>query len=257
MKYVGIALGSSLLIIASTFVSFKLGTLDTIHSHLGQLVLWSIIAVALSRTALKVKTTKPRSIIGFRELVVLLSVVFATLCANVGSQYLQMKVFGRTYTSSYADAEPSNSSDDESAAPPSVPASLCKMLLSVTAEEIPSRWITLGALLMIMPPVWALLISSALFALTHLIVPTLVGHPEAGLFFLAPTFMIGLGAGFVFIRSALPAAILVHFLVNLVALFSSHHTGIADTVTFGSAFVALCVLPMTLWFTRKRETADA
>lgn len=252
MRYIWIVFVSSLLIVVSTIVSFKLEMLDTIHSHLGQLVFWSIIAIALSRKAFKGKTLRPLSLLSLRELVIVLSVVFATLCANVGSQYLQMKVLGYTYTASEADPEPT---DGAPTAPPTVAEKLSKMLLSVTAEEIPSRWITLGALLVVMPSGWALALSSLLFAFTHLIVPVMIGAPEIGLFRLAPTFMIGLGAGLAFIRSGLPAAILVHFLVNLVGLFSTNHTDIADSVTFGSAFVALIVLPLTLWFTKKRETA--
>jgi membrane protease YdiL (CAAX protease family) len=226
-------------------------------SHLWQVCLWSLIAFALSRKTLTAKTSRARLLLSFRELVITLSVVFVTLCANVGTQYLQMKVFGHTYTAFSEDSEQGESTEEAPAAPPSVAASLSKMLLSVTSEEIPSRWITLGALLMLMPPAWALAVSSLLFACTHLIVPIMIGQPEPGFFALAPTFMIGLGAGFVFLRSGLPAAILVHFLVNLVGLFSTIHTDIADSVTFGSAFIALVVLPMTLWFTRNRGQRTA
>lgn len=252
MRYIGIVIGSSITIVVTTILVFKLGLLDTIYSHLGQLFLWTLIGIILSKTIMKKRTTA-QTLLSFRELVITLSLVFATMCANVGVQAIQIKTFGHTYSASSAsDSEPDSESAEVNA-PPSVAKKISKMVLSVAAEEIPSRWITLGALLMLMPVGWALLISSLLFALQHIIVPVLIGVPEIGFFRIAPTLMIGIGCGIAFIRSGLVAAFIVHFLVNIVSLFADNHTYIADSVIFGSAFVALIMLPLTLWFTRKKR----
>jgi membrane protease YdiL (CAAX protease family) len=252
MRYIGIVIGSSVAIVVTGILVFKLGLLDTVYSHLGQLCLWSLIAIILSRSILTKGAGGSRSLLSFREMVITLGIVFVTICANVSSQALQMKTFGHTYTASSADPEP-NDESDRVTTPLSVSEKITKLVLSVTAEEIPSRWITLGALLALMPAGSALLISSLLFALQHMVIPVLIGAPEIGFFRIAPTFMIGIGCGIAFMRSGLVGAILVHFLVNMVGLFAESYTYIADSVIFGSAFVALVVLPPTLWFTRKRQ----
>ncbi|WP_218109788.1 CPBP family intramembrane glutamic endopeptidase [Oligoflexus tunisiensis] len=246
-------MGTTTLSALILIVFFKLGFVDEFIPKLTELVLCSLLAIALAKTIMQKRTAGDRPLLSFRELVITISIVFATLGSNVGLQALQLKAFGRAYTSSYADPEPKvGVVGVEAPAPPSVVQKMAEMLVSVSAEEVSSRWITLGALLMVMSPGWAIVLSSVLFALLHTVVPIVGGVPDIGLLSLAPTFAIGVGCGVAFVRSGLAAALLVHFLVNMVGLFAEKHTYIADTVIFGSAFVALVVLPLTLWFTRRR-----
>jgi membrane protease YdiL (CAAX protease family) len=176
--------------------------------------------------------------------------VFFTLTANVSIQLGQSKVFGQTWKASYEDPVPEPSK--KAPVIPSVAEKIATNFVAVAGEEISARFVTLSALLMVMPVGWAIAASSFLFAASHLVIPILGGMPEVGLFRLGSTGVIGIACGIAFVRYGLGAAIAIHFLVNLVGWFSSNHTYIANTVVFGSAFVALIVLPLTLWFTRKR-----
>lgn len=252
MRYACVVTGTMALIAVILFTRLKLEWVDGVGAQVAELCLWAVAALALSKTLLQNRVGGTRPLFRFRELVITVSIVFTTICANVGIQSAQVQIFGKTYRASYADPVPQPGAA-EVPSPRTVPEKLAEMAASVSAEEISSRWIILGALLMLMSPGRALLLSSLLFAMQHAIVPIVGGVPEVGLFHLAPTFAIGIGCGIAFLRSGLTAAILVHFLVNMVGLSADNNTQIADTVIFDSAFVALVVLPGTLWFTRKRR----
>ncbi len=255
MRYAGVAIGTTALSAIILIVFFKMGFTDEFFPKLTELVLCSLLAIGLSKTVLSRRAGGRKSLLSFREMVITLSIVFATLSANVSTQALQLKFFGSAYTTPSANTELKSGpeSTDVDTTPPSIPVQMSKLLLAVSAEEVSARWIALGALLMAMSPGWALVLSSLLFASLHTVIPIFGGAPEVGLLSLAPTFAIGMGCGLAFLRSGLLGAVLVHYLVNLVELFSENHTYIADAVIFGSAAVALIVLPLTLWFTRKRE----
>jgi len=209
---------------------------------------WIPIAFFLSKTVLKKKF---RIIpVRFREAVIIISMVFATLTANVSIKLGQSKIFRRTWSASYKDPAPKPGSSKVPVIP-TVPEKIATNFFAVAGEEISSRFIIVTALLMVMSSGWAIAISSLLFAASHMVIPILVGMPEIGLFRLGSTGVIGIACGIAFVRYGLGAAIMIHFLVNLVGWFAYNQTYIANIVLYGSGFVALIVLPPTLWFTRK------
>lgn len=251
MRYAFVVIGTTAVAIFLLVVFFKMKIVEETAFFI-EFCLWAVVAITLSKTALKKRMAGSIPIFSFREFVIILSIVFATICANVGSQALQLNLFDRTYKASYADHK-QKSGPTEVQVHPSAAEKIAKMAFEVSAEEISSRWITLGALLMVMPAGWALFLSSLIFASLHTVIPILGGTPEIGLFRIASTFTIGVGTGIAFIRSGLLAAIIVHFLVNMVGLFAENHTYIADTVIFGSAFIAIIILPPTLLLTKKKK----
>jgi len=254
IRYISVVAGANLLAVLGLIITFEMRAYHGIAMQTIQLCLWSALAFALSKTVLTKRATANRTILSFRELVVIVSIVFATSLSNVAVQATQKKIFGHVYTASYSDPEPTTTPGTAIAPThPSTTETVIEAFLSVSVEEVSSRWITLGALLMAMSSGWAIVISSLIFSLHHVVYPLLGGIPEIGLFSLLPTFAIGVGSGIAFVRSGLASAIFVHFAVNLIGVFADNHTYIADTVIFGSAAVALFVLPLTLWFTRKRE----
>jgi len=251
MRYILVACGAFLLAVALIAIRFKIGMVEGFWPHFAEFIAWIPIALILSKTV--IRRTAHLVPIGFRQIVIIGSMVFFTLTANVSIQLGQAKMFGQTWKASYDDPVP----EPGKKAPviPSVAEKIATNFVAVAGEEISSRFIILSALLMVMPTGWAIAISSLLFAALHLVIPIMGGMPEIGLFRLGSTGVIGIACGIAFVRYGIGAAIAIHFLVNLVGWFSSNHTYIANTVILGSAFVALFVLPMTLWFTRKRETA--
>ena len=253
MRYTFVAIGAFILTIVLIAIRFKTGTVEGFWPHFAEFLFWIPIALLLSKTVLR-KTVRP-SPIGFRQIAIIGSMVFFTLAINVGVHHAQKNIFGKTWRASYDDPVPEPGKKEPVV--PSVVEKIATNLFAVAGEEISSRFITLTALLMVMPTCWAIALSGLLFAASHMVIPVLGGMTEVGLYRLAATGVIGIACGIAFVRYGLGAAIAIHFFVNLVGWFSSNHTYIAKTVIFGSAFVGLIVLPITLWFTRKRETVAA
>ncbi|HYX37829.1 MAG TPA: hypothetical protein VE954_32400, partial [Oligoflexus sp.] len=57
-----------------------------------------------------------------------------------------------------------------------------------------------------------------------------------------------------YLRYGLPASVFVHFVGILIKVFAfDEYDFVVDWILWGSAFVALVILPLTLWFARKRE----
>jgi membrane protease YdiL (CAAX protease family) len=126
--------------------------------------------------------------------------------------------------------------------------------LDVAREEVLYRFILLGTLLLFLSPAWAIGISSLVFALTHAVLPWIITQEMIPtLSPVLPAFFMGICFGTAFFWYGLPAALAVHFGMNLASAFASDHTYIADSIMFGSAFVALVILPITLWFSRKKH----
>ncbi|WP_141731397.1 CPBP family intramembrane glutamic endopeptidase [Oligoflexus tunisiensis] len=250
MRYLFVAIGTFLLSAFFIVIRYKTGWVEGFLPNFVEFVLWIPIAFFFANKVLR--TTISRVPVGFREIVVIISMVFATISANASIQIMQSKIFGRTWSASYKDpvAKPGSS---EVPVVPTVGEKIATNFVSVAGEEIGSRFIIVSALLMVMSPGWAIALSSLLFAALHTVIPILVGMPEIGLFRLGSTGVIGVACGIAFIRYGLGAAIAIHFLVNLVGWFAYNQTYIANAILFGSGFVALFVLPPTLWFTRKRR----
>jgi len=249
LRYIFVMIGAILADICVMAFRVKMGWTETFWPNFGELLLWAITALILLKTMSRPNFR--RIPIRFREIVIIASMVFGTIVSNVSFQYAQWKVFGTTYVPSYEDPVPEPGSTQKPVIP-TIPQKLAMNLVPVVGEEILFRWIILGALMMALSPGWSVLISSLIFGAMHLPVKIMVGFPLAvGLSNVLPTFAIGFFCGIAFIRYGLVASIAIHFLVNLVGWFAYNQTYIADAVIWGSASVALIVLPFTLLFTRR------
>ncbi len=263
MPQILIILGVLALDIAVVLLRLKmnwLGMLPTVIYLVGAILLATILSKKFLR-----RRREPLPFLRFKPIVITLSVMFCTIMGNVGSQLAQKQVFGHLYItdSSRETYEERNGKVKEIIGHQLTESqaktfALIQMsahtLISVCIEEVVLRWIILGALILILPPFWAVLISSLIFAGTHLIFPIAMSDLEWGLMRLLPTFAIGLGCGIVYLWYGLPAAVLVHFGCNLIRFFGDNGYYFAiDWMVRGGLFVTFILLPPTLWFTRNRR----
>lgn len=195
----------------------------------------------------------------FREILITVSLTFGMIAASFLVNFIQIETFGKSYNIPIAETE----AGPELASLPyfsDISVNSVRLLFSVVQEEIAFRWIILGALLMIMVPTRAVIISSMLFAGTHLVVPVLYSEIESGLLSLLPTFFIGLFCGIAFLRHGLFGSIAIHFVLNLCVMLSQRggvYRDVAVGIICFFAVISLIVLPLGLWFTREtRKTSS-
>lgn len=238
------------------------GWLD-IWASLFHLVAFSLFAVILHK---KIRR-KVVPLAGFRGTVITVSLIFAAIFSNVATNLLQARLVGETYikTDMRGEEYESEHGRPEAFFGQQLSTSQSEALLlmqrvthlffEVAREEVLYRFILFGTLLLFLSPASAIGISSLLFALTHAVLPWIITQELVPtLSPVLPAFFMGICFGTAFLWYGLPAALAVHFGMNLASAFASDHTYIADSIMFGSAFVALTVLPITLWFSRKRAT---
>jgi hypothetical protein len=199
--------------------------------------------------------------------VITVSLLFAAIFSNVVTNLAQAKLVGETYikTDMRGEEYESEHGKPEAAFGQQLSESQSEALLllqrvahsflDVAREEVLYRFILLGSLLLFLSPAWAIGISSLIFALTHAVLPfTITQEMIPTMSPILPAFFMGVSFGVAFLWYGLPAAIVVHFGMNLASAFAVDHTYVADSIMFGSAFVALIILPVTLLFSRKRHT---
>lgn len=242
-------------------VQLKMNWLD-IRSMFFNLAGFTALALILSNKFIKRKS-KPRSLLSFRAIVITVSLLFCTITSNVLLQLGQKQVSGHVHTvdASKEAYEEQHGKTDEifgrqltegEAKAFTLVQRVSHTFIEVLSEEVVSRWIILGSLVLVLPPAWAVAVSSLIFAGTHLVYPIALSEPQVGLMRLLPTFAIGLFCGIAYLWYGLPSAVLIHFSVNLIRLFADdEYTFVVDWIFWGSALFALIILPPTLWFTWK------
>lgn len=237
------------------------GLLD-IWASLFHLLAFSLFAVILYKHIRRKGAPAP----SFRGAVITVSLLFAAIFSNVATNLTQAWLVGETYikTDMRGEEYESEHGRPEAAFGQKLNESQSEALfllqrvthlsLDVAREEVLYRFILLGTLLLFISPAWAVGISSLLFALTHAVLPWIITQELIPtLSPVLPAFFMGISFGAAFLWCGLPAALVVHFGMNLASAFASDHTYIADSLMFGSAFVTLVILPITLWFSRKRD----
>lgn len=207
--------------------------------------------IASKAGVVKITSTLP---FRFREILITSSLIFVTIAAISSVKYLQIEIFGRSYNTQIASLpDPSSPSGEPSL---NVFENAAKVAIDVTQEEIFFRWIILGSLLSITPPTIAVIISSILFAVTHVTAPAILGEIDHGLFKLLPTFIIGLFCGKAFLRHGLLGSVFLHLVINICSMliqWGGFYLDIAVGSILFLAGITLIIMPITLWFTRKKR----
>lgn len=237
------------------------GLLD-IWASLFHLLAFSLFAAILYKKLRRKGIPSPR----LKGVVITVSLLFAAIFSNVVTNLTQARLVGETYikTDMRGDEYESEHGRPEAAFGQKLSESQSETLLlvqrvthsflDVAREEVLYRFILLGTLLLFLSPSLAIGISSLFFALTHAVLPWVITQELVPtLSPVLPAFFMGISFGAAFLLYGLPAAMAVHFGMNLASAFASDHTYIADSIMFGSAFVALIILPITLWFSRKKD----
>jgi membrane protease YdiL (CAAX protease family) len=223
--------------------------------------MFSAMALSLAREGV-IRDWRPPSAFNFRSAVVVISLLFCTLASNAGLQFAQTKLFGLTHDRELSTEEYEKDHgrieevagvrlSDDHVESLTLARGVVRTLFTVVSEEVYSRWVILGVLVLALPTGWAIVVSSLIFALGHLVYPIALSNPSFGLIRLLPTFAMGVFCGIAYLRYGLLASIFIHFATNLIPMFAGGKLDAAvDWILWGSAFVTFFVLPPTLWFTR-------
>lgn len=244
-----------------SLVQLNMGWLG-IGSMFIQLVGVTVFVLILS-TRLKIKRkVRLHSRLGFRAIVITVSLLFCTVSSNLVLQLGQKHLFGRVWVSdtSKENYEKKHGKTDEilgtelskgQAESLSLIQRVTHEAINVLSEEVFFRWFILGTLFSVLSPAWAIVVSSLLFAGMHIVVPIAISDPQFGLTRLLPAFVLGVFCGVAYLWYGLAASTLIHFGVNLIRVFANgEYDFVVDWIIWGSALCALVLLGPTLWLTR-------